>query len=459
MSVCFNKGRGKWRYDFWLDGVRHQGYCDDPGTGKHAGNKTEAKRVEAIIRGALMRQGEKPAQAGEPPSFSFGQAVAAFSSRKMNGRNWANQRVYVQDLMRYFGQSFPVAAIAEDSADPNAPSIWGYIRWARQQPVMIYVGKGRKLSEMLDLGVPIEKLYRPAADGRLRADSTINRYLDCLRETLRIAYDLRHPKTGDLMFKGPMPKVPDLDEPEYLPRPFSDDAIWEAVTRAPAHLAWGILLARLMGFRKAEMFDITIPQVDFQSRGIWLAAADTKGKRDEFVPANAEAMELLEYLVAEARARGVQHIITYRRTRTTWNIKGGKAAGDGRTVRFGPAVPVKDPKKAFARVLKEMGLQGIHTFHNTKASFVTAVAHVAPAAVTQDLARHKDYRTTQRYLKVADHAKRAAVEAATTKPSATPSPSRKSLTENNKAAQEAAKSLKNMVGATGFEPATPSPPD
>ena len=459
MSVTYNKSRRKWRCDFWIDGQRYQPDCDDPDTGKHATSKSDALRIQTKLKGKILSNADVPAKDDGIPDYGFGQAALTFGERKKMERNWANIQVYISELTLYFGAEFPVALIADESHSPDTPSVWGYIRWARQQPVKVYVGKGKPLREMLSLGVPMSKLFRPAADGRLRADSTINRYLDCLRGILRLAYSLRHPKTGDLLFKGPMPKVPDLDEPEYLPRPFSDDAIWEAATRAPAHLAWGILLARLMGFRKAEMFDITIPQVDFQSRGIWLAAADTKGKRDEFVPANVEAMELLEYLVAEARARGVQHIITYRRTRTTWNIKGGKDAGDGRTVRFGPAVPVKNPKKAFARVLKEMGLQGIHTFHNTKASFVTAVAHVAPAAVTQDLARHKDYRTTQRYLKVADHAKRAAVEAATTKPSAAPSPSRKSLTENDKAAQGAAKSLKSLVGAAGFEPTTPSPPD
>ncbi|CCG42152.1 tyrosine-type recombinase/integrase [Magnetospirillum molischianum] len=460
MSVCYNKARGKWRFDFRLDGTRHQGYCDDPGTGKHATTKTEAKRIEAMVRGALIRQGaNKPVEITSPATFTLSQAVAAFSARKMGGSNWANQKVYIQDLMTYFGPACPTATIAEDSADPNSPSIWGYIRWARQQPVMIYVGKGRPLAEMLELGTPIERLYRPTADGRTRSDSTINRYLDCLRAVLRIAYSLRDPNTGEMLFKGQMPKVPDLAEPEYMPRPFSDAEIWEAAERAPAHLAWGILLARLMGFRKAEMFDITISQVDFNLRGIWLAAADTKANRDEFVPANTEAMELLEYLVAEARARKVQHIITYRRVRTTWNIKDGTEASEHTPIRFGPAVPVKNPKKAFSRVLKEMGLEGVHTFHNTKASFVTAIAHVAPAAVTQDLARHRDYRTTQRYLKVADHAKRAAVEATTIQEKPHPSHSQEFLTGQKESRPEAAKSLKNLVGATGFEPATPSPPD
>ena len=450
MTVYFDKARQKWRYHFEIEKKRETGYCDDPETGSHAENRTDAKRIEAIIRGALLAKQEKPQPASDGPDFTFGQAVAAFAARKQGKGNWANQQVYLNDLMNYFGASTRVAAIAEDSPIPDAPSVWGYIRYARQRPVMVYIGKGRPLAEMLELGAPIERLYRPAKDGRLRADSTINRYLDCLRETLRIAYELRDPRTGEFLFKGAMPKVPDLDEPEYLPRPFTDDEIWEAADRAPPHLAWGILLARLMGFRKAEMFGIRRRQVDFNLRGVWLAAADTKGKRDELVPANAEAMELLEYLVAEAEARGVEHIITYRRR---------LRAEPGQPPRFTAPVPIKNPKKAFARVLKDMGLDGIHTFHNTKASFVTAIAHVAPAAVTQDLARHKDYRTTQRYLKVVDHAKRAAVEAASIKSHTGSTRTQKPHTRNDKAAEAAAKSLKVMVGATGFEPATPSPPE
>jgi len=108
---------------------------------------------------------------------------------------------------------------------------------------------------------------------------------------------------------------------------------------------------------------------------------------------------------------------------------------------------------------------------------VTAVAHVAPAAVTQQLARHRSYETTRRYLKVADEAARRAVEQATMPnlrvgngststqefhTEATgdlPSPTEP---ENEKALEPLGSKAfpihPEVVGATGFEPATPRPP-
>lgn len=112
------------------------------------------------------------------------------------------------------------------------------------------------------------------------------------------------------------------------------------------------------------------------------------------------------------------------------------------------------------------------------ASYVTAVAHVAPAAVTQKLARHRSYETTRRYLLVADAATREAVEAATMRPirvgDSAPTSTQKFHTDAETEAHTGAEARKEkaldplrskafppvpaMVGATGFEPATPRPP-
>ena len=57
------------------------------------------------------------------------------------------------------------------------------------------------------------------------------------------------------------------------------------------------------------------------------------------------------------------------------------------------------------------GLDGKHRFHHLKASYTTALAQVAPDPVVQELSRHKEFATTERYIRVADEAKRAAVDA------------------------------------------------
>ncbi|KAA0597220.1 MULTISPECIES: hypothetical protein [Azospirillum] len=109
---------------------------------------------------------------------------------------------------------------------------------------------------------------------------------------------------------------------------------------------------------------------------------------------------------------------------------------------------------------------------------MTAVAHVATATVTQQLRRHRSYETTKRYLRVADEAARNAVEAIPMKAfaNAATSPSRKQEAQTEgmaaeKGTQDAAKEKApeplgsrasllppELVGATGFEPATPRPP-
>ncbi len=63
--------------------------------------------------------------------------------------------------------------------------MWDYIAWARSQPIMVYMGGGKTKAAAQERTKA--KLFRPAKSWKKRADATINRYLDCLREALRIA--------------------------------------------------------------------------------------------------------------------------------------------------------------------------------------------------------------------------------------------------------------------------------
>ena len=229
-----------------------------------------------------------------------------------------------------------------------------------------------------------------ATKDRMRAGSTTNHYLVCLGEALRIAHANKDAAGRPLLPE--LVKVPKLEEPEHLPRPVSDDDIQAIISTAPPHLSDGVLLARLMGFRKGEVFAFTISQVDFQNRCVWLSAATTKANRAEAVPANDEAMALLRRLFDQAKEWKMDPLLTYQH---------GKK--DERR-------PVKNPKRAWSTALKKLGIK--HRFHDTKASYVTAVAHVAPVAVTQQLARYRSYKTTRRYLKVAGPATRPHFHAA-----------------------------------------------
>lgn len=378
MTVYWNKHRQRWTYDFQAGGKRHTGYCADE-QGRPAANRTEARAIETQAKAEARRQALLgPRVAGQ---MVLAQALAAHLARHRGSRHLANVSAYVKELGQHFGWDTPVTAIDE-------PAIWRYVAWARQQPLMIYVGGPARRDKLRPLRATAA--FRPVSDGRCRTDATINRYLDCLRAALGLAARARDPVTGQARLPH-LPNVPKLKVLERIPRPIRDGDLKAIIAAAPRHLANAVVLTILMGFRKAEVFALTRQQVDPDRRGVWLRGEDTKGGRDEFIPANAPALELLQQLVSEAEAAGCDHLITYARGRD----------GDPR--------PVKNPKTAWRRLMRDLGLR--HRFHDTKASFVTALAETESAEVVRTLARHKDMATTQRYVSIVDQAKRAGVDA------------------------------------------------
>ena len=117
-------------------------------------------------------------------------------------------------------------------------------------------------------------------------------------------------------------------------------------------------------------------------------------------------------------------------------------------------------QSAWENVLAKLNLKGRHVFHNTKATFVTALAQEMPAAVVQDLARHRDFSTTMRYIRVADSVRRKAVQSITSqlffsafneaKPQTSESIHRQdSQTELNEYPEIPANLLKNLVEVSG----------
>lgn len=103
-----------------------------------------------------------------------------------------------------------------------------------------------------------------------------------------------------------------------------------------------------------------------------------------------------------------------------------------------------------------------HRFHDLKATFTTELARRVSDKLTQRLSRHRDSKTTDRYIEIVDKDRRAAVaslgDTAFGRLFAPQSPKRESQTARAADGGGGAKSLKELVGATGFEPATPRPP-
>lgn len=377
MTVRWRAERRRWVYTFEVDGKRYSGYCRNP-DGSDARTKTEAKAAESSVRAGLRQA--KPAATPTTQGLTWAEALAAYAMRKKGLKDWeANKVRQVRELLAWFGPSTAITAITEQR-------VWEYIDWARNQPIRVYVGGGKNAKAAGNKRKP-ESLWRDGT--KTRGDATINRYLVVLREALAIAATLRDPDGNRIQID--IPKVPYLDEGQHLPRPIPDDVLDQVITQGPPHLSQAATLVRHMGFRKAEVFSLTVAQVDMSLRGVWLAAGQTKGNRAEFTPANATAWAMLEKLVAEARSDGREFLIGYRHRGS------------------GPLRPVKNARKAWNSLMERLGHR--YRWHDTKASFVTAVGQKASGPTTQALARHKDYRTTQRYLAVLDDTRREALDA------------------------------------------------
>lgn len=380
MSLWFDKARKRWRYDFYVNKIRFAGFVIDPVTHKPIVKKSEAKLfVDGLkLTAKKAKSGERP----RPGVFTLGMAMDTVAA-KMEGKDeYRKYTKYIREFLSFYGVSTPIS-------DINTARIQDYIDWALKQPNTIYVG-GPTKQDSEDRKVRIGT--------KLRAPTTVKRHLNALHKAFGVANALIDPVTN-APFLQKIPDFPTVKTVKRLARPPEDALLGKMMVEAPPHLRDAIALSILMGYRKSEVFtQLTIDKVDLERRGVWLDGETTKGKRDEFVPANAEAMKILKRLIKQAKEVGQTRLILY------WpaKLKNGKQP---------PPRPIKDAKTAWNTVRRKLGIKGRHRFHDLKAAYVTALAMNAAPRVVQELARHKSMATTQNYIRVADFAQRDAVEA------------------------------------------------
>lgn len=376
MTVFYDDARGRWRYDFESNKQRYFGYCVDPASGEHARNKTEAKRIEDAIRVSIRNNPESPA--GAARGYSYAQAFATYLKTLTGRGGFTSARDHIAEFLKQ--NQFRPDRLITDTSDQD---IRDYIDWARQQPVMIYLGGPAKKNQ----AKTGRELYK--ALDRNRTDSSINRYLDTLRAVFKLAHKMRD-GTGKRLLPD-LIDVPKLKTKKRMPRPMPLAMAQEMMADAPPHLADAIDLTTYFGFRRAEVFGLTDDQVDFEANGIWLDGDHVKENRDGFLPASPATMTKLRRLVDRARAAGQKHLILYL---------------DPQTKKLRP---IKKPGAAWARLRKKTGR---HTFHNIRGTFVQRLVNekVDPR-VTQKLARHSRPDVTQAYYDIEDAMRRAAVEA------------------------------------------------
>lgn len=386
MTVYLDKARKIWLYDFWLAGRRHKAQCRHE-DGSLVTSRRQALAIQEKVRVNLRSAAARAVQL-DVSNYTLAEAIAARGEEAKRLKNFHDIRGMLSEILDFFGPETPLAHVA---------TRWREFRaHCSEQPVRKWRGgpkqSGQKLASKGSLW---------SQQNRVRSPARVNRYLDQFSAILRLASATETPSGVPLLAK--LPKIQKLKEPirDPNPVPLSILAKIEADRDLPIHLRQAAALARLFGLRMTEVFEARVEWIDLENQALRVPATFTKAGRDETLPANAEAMALLRSLAVEAKRRNhaKNFLITYT-----------PSGRDRRGLPFPPR-PIRNARRAWSTALKKHGGGQNWRFHDLRATYVTQIAQVASAATTQSLARHKSPITTSKYTKIADQARRAAVDA------------------------------------------------
>jgi integrase len=172
-----------------------------------------------------------------------------------------------------------------------------------------------------------------------------------------------------------MPAV-DNEVTEFL-TPEQLERLFEVVERDKSWKARGIMkLALFLGLRRGELFRLRWEDVDLETT--FLVLRDPKGGRDQRLPINGAALEVLNSLPGER----VGYVFPGR--------------DGGRLV---------DMRKTFRRIADEAGLpEGFRPLHGLRHTYASMLASTGSVSmhVLQKLMTHKSAKMTQRYAHLAD---------------------------------------------------------
>lgn len=132
----------------------------------------------------------------------------------------------------------------------------------------------------------------------------------------------------------------------------------------------------------------------WQDMVVRLPAHLAKSGNEELLPIPQAAVPLLMRLAERARDAGQKQIILYADP-----AKGGKLR------------PIKSLRTAWLAACRRAELRGKYRPHGMRSRFITAVAETNSGPITQSLARHAHYATTQGYVAIARGPKHAGIDA------------------------------------------------
>lgn len=402
MTVFYNKNRDRWAYHFEFRGDRYQGYCTHPKTGQTAKNKTEAKTIEAIIKGHV-KSGEKTKekQATLPTAgFAFAEPIA-FYLKKLHGKaSFSLAQGYAREILDWFGP-------ATDMADITEETIAEYTAWCRRQTRKTYIGRDEE-------GHP---KFRDT--GKLRSPRTVNGYLSMIERS----YNAFRTAPENKPFRHLIPPTPEIEylpipkrTPTPIPQAVSKDILDTADPSLNAHTRLAYTLCLHTGMRERECAQVTDRQYMEAERRIMLTPAQTKTDTGRAIPTNKIAQQVIQ----ECRKLGDmlwQELCKDNSLADEYAQKYSiRTRGDIPLILYRPGGtglprPVKHiATTAWKRIKKEANIG--YRWHDTRAAFCTeTLAAGTDLKTVKDLAGHQSIATTEMYLKVSDPQMNTAVEA------------------------------------------------
>jgi integrase len=189
-------------------------------------------------------------------------------------------------------------------------------------------------------------------------------------------------------FMWPIPRK----ENNIAPRPLTEEEERQLFAIMPQRRREIAVFAINTGMRLGELRAQRWSDVDMGA-GTLTVTLPKSGKH-EVIPLNSTALRVL----ASADRSGA----------CSGNALHGLADQGAASALVFPHLP-QSMSRVFVRAAKRAGLEGI-TFHCLRDTYISRLAVTASPATLMALARHRNFRTTQRYLKIDDNHLRQAVE-------------------------------------------------
>lgn len=253
-----------------------------------------------------------------------------------------------------------------------------YLTWAKEQRPRSYTFREKALKHLVAAfgdrplaeitRADVEAYQARRRDAKAAAD-TVN------RERAVLSHLFNKANSWGLVQANPVEGTERAQEPDGKPRPQTPDEEARLFTVLPGHYKPVVTLALHTGLRLGELRHQAWRDVDLP--GASLTVTRPKSGKAETIPLNATARAVLGAL-----------------ERTSPLVF--------------PALPVK-LSDLFTRYTRKAGLNGV-TFHCLRDTYISRLACHVSTPTLMALARHRDYRTTRRYVRVDGAHLREAVE-------------------------------------------------